>query len=393
VPCMKPAIARCRQDLATAGRETPFACAPAPDRAAIDTFCEQTSAMLDTLPAPAVGRHFSSFCRAMHTAADAAGDLGAFVTAARRTYETPAGSDYLEIAVTRQARTASFGRFVADMAIRAEDVARAYNEVLGEYRTLHAVRSAAQPFPDLDTSGEAVELPFWSLAGGVRRPLRAVRGARTVQLLAGEDALCELPDDPAQAAAVACSAAAAIAPRAVALTLFERMFVADLFIHGLGGARYDAVTDELARRLYGVEPPPFVTASMTLYLPLGLRIVTDADLAAARRMVTDAEHNPDRLLGQAQLDDEADRARAVALVQRKTRLVERIAEPGADRKTLGLEIKTVNAELVDLLKPVVAGLHAEVARLEEERSASDVLTDRTYPLCFWDPMEVRDKVR
>ena len=34
-----------------------------------------------------------------------------------------------------------------------------------------------------------------------------------------------------------------IAPKALALTLFARMFVCDLFIHGVGGGRYDRVTD------------------------------------------------------------------------------------------------------------------------------------------------------
>jgi hypothetical protein len=37
-------------------------------------------------------------------------------------------------------------------------------------------------------------------------------------------------------------------------------------------------------------------------------------------------------------------------------------------------------------------LKRELSRLEEERAASDILTDRGYPFCFWSPGEVADKI-
>jgi membrane complex biogenesis BtpA family protein len=36
-------------------------------------------------------------------------------------------------------------------------------------------------------------------------------------------------------------------------------------------------SDAVAARWYGVEPPPFVTASMTLYLPLGIQVLAAAN--------------------------------------------------------------------------------------------------------------------
>jgi len=57
-----------------------------------------------------------------------------------------------------------------------------------------------------------------------------------------------------------------IRPKALLLTLFNRLFISDLFIHGLGGAKYDLVTDEIIREFFKVEPPHFLVASCTLYL-------------------------------------------------------------------------------------------------------------------------------
>ena len=31
--------------------------------------------------------------------------------------------------------------------------------------------------------------------------------------------------------------------------------LSDLFIHGIGGAKYDELTDEIIRRFFGIEPP------------------------------------------------------------------------------------------------------------------------------------------
>ena len=47
--------------------------------------------------------------------------------------------------------------------------------------------------------------------------------------------------------------------RALTTTLFARLFLADLFIHGIGGAKYDELTDAILRRFYGFEPPRFLS--------------------------------------------------------------------------------------------------------------------------------------
>ena len=49
--------------------------------------------------------------------------------------------------------------------------------------------------------------------------------------------------------------------------MYSRMFFSDLFIHGIGGAKYDLITDEIIREFFGVEPPGYATISATLHLP------------------------------------------------------------------------------------------------------------------------------
>ena len=49
--------------------------------------------------------------------------------------------------------------------------------------------------------------------------------------------------------------------------MFMRLFAADQFIHGIGGGRYDQVTDRVVAKFFEIEPPKFCVTTATMYLP------------------------------------------------------------------------------------------------------------------------------
>jgi hypothetical protein len=130
-----------------------------------------------------------------------------------------------------------------------------------------------------------------------------------------------------------------------------------------------------------------------MYLPLGAQIVSEAEVSAAQERLNRLEHNPDSMLSEVEFDSAEERTRAIALAEEKSSLVGAIAAPDAEKKSLGLRIREVNAELSALLEPLRVFLEAELEGLESQRAASEILTDRTYPFCFWSPQEVADKAR
>lgn len=389
-PCITPEVRRCRQYLDVGRAKGCFACTPLPGPDHLDDFVRATDSMLATLPAPAVRRHFSEWSQSLKSASRRAENLSELMTFTRRIYESAAGTDYLELPVTAMCRGEAWALFVADIAFDAERFAAAYNTELAAYRQVHKTRTAAQPFPDLAMTDDAIELPLWALKAGSREPVFARRVGQGVELVAGGEVVCAM--DSAEDAARIIGASAIIAPKALALTMFVRTFACDLFIHGVGGGRYDRVTDGVIRRYYGVTPPQFVVASLTMYLPLGMHLVTPEEVSAARERLNRLTHNPDALLGEVDFDDEAERVKAIALAREKASLVASIAEPGADKKTLGMRIKEVNAELARLLEPLREQWAAELSQLEAQVAHAEILTDRTYPYAFWSPHEVADKV-
>jgi hypothetical protein len=389
-PCLRPEVGVCRSYLAIGTADGCYACTPVPSLEDVERFCEAAEERLATLPAPAIGHHFARFCDCLRAALPGAANMAELVTFARRRFEATAGTDYLELPVTLMAGSWAFAAFVAHLALDARAFADAYNSALIDYRERTGTRNAAQPFPDLETDGDLVELPLW-LVGDGRRTVWARTGERPA-LVADGEVLCEL-GDAAKAPGRVLEAKLSLAPKALALTAYARLLVTDLFIHGVGGGRYDQVTDDVLRRYFGVTPTPFVVASMTMYLPLGARVVTDEEMEGATMALNRLRQNPDQMLAEVEFDSAEDHIEATALAGEKERLVGEIAAPGADKKALGGRIREVNARLAVLLAPVERDLESDLDELRRMRQASEILTDRTYPFCFWSPEEIADKAR
>lgn len=396
-PCFRPEVRRCHAYLALGTSDGYFAATPVPSANDLDDFCRSAGEQLATLPAPAIGNHFARFCAELHAVAPHANNLAELVTIARRRFEASAGTDYLELPVTEMATSESYLRFAASIMTRADSFAEAYNEALSEYRTLNNIRNVAQPLPDLKESHGGTELPFWALVDGARLPVYTSPAMDGVGISDGVDRVfltipTGLGSKEEHRLDALRRSGVVFAPKALALTLFVRMFLADFFIHGVGGGRYDRVTDGIVRRFYSVEPPAFAVASMTMYLPLGAHVVTDDEVAQAKERLNRLEHNPDALLDEVEFDSAEERTQAASLAAEKAALVAEIARPDADKKALGLRIREVNAGLSALLAPLRVEYEQRVADLESQLAANDILTDRGYPFCFWSPEEVADKI-
>jgi hypothetical protein len=205
-----------------------------------------------------------------------------------------------------------------------------------------------------------------------RRPLFVVPLADGLELLAEDERLVVLPNDPEVAISLLLDLPGIVAPKAIALTLYSRMFLADMFIHGVGGGRYDRIADGVIRRFYAQEPPVFTVASMTMYLPLGAAMVGDEDVTRAEQKLHRFEHNPDEALDGIECESLIEREAVGSLSREKTTLVARIAQPDADRKTLGIRIREINRQLRELLAPVAEELRADLEKLKSERDATSL---------------------
>ena len=273
---------------------------------------------------------------------------------ARRELEASWGVHNLEIPMSAVCESDGFYWFVSHLLAQLDRYIHVHNEALSEYRTAHGIRSKNHPVAALARQGEWLEAPFWVWrAEHPRRRALLIRQRRRAMDLriAGEDEiLLELPLSPDREACCAVERLRELPGRSVRLrtralttTLFSRFLLSDLFIHGIGGAKYDELGDEVARRFFGIEPPRFLTVSMTLWPGLSTEEKPALDPAALQRQLRDLQFNPDRHLSEP-LDDEVRR-----LVRTKHQAIAGPVATREQRRIRRREILRCN----DALQPLV----------------------------------------
>lgn len=302
---------------------------------------------------------------------------------ARRASEFAAGCAPLdELRLSHLSRNPGLRCFLAYSIVHAEAMADYYNQAREAFRRRHGVRSAQRPLPALHLAADLCELPFWiTPAGQARRRLFVARAGESVRFYA--DALpigtCRVGDLADIAGGESpfpfeLVHSASASPRALALSGFVRLFLADLFLHGIGGARYDEITSDWLSRAMGVAPPPIACVSATLRLPLPALGVGITDLREARGRTRDLKWNPQRHIRQA----------PPVLLQRRAELLstlERLRAAGADRaqrRRTYQALQDVRLALLSVAPDLVQATAAAADQIERQLAQERISTDREY---------------
>jgi hypothetical protein len=366
------------ETLLRADPDVPYETLSAPGEDGWQAFLGRLDEHLQTLPRRGAHDVFAGFIE--RTRGLRARDVGSFLTAARRRHEGP--TRYGELPVSHLAGTREFRLFVSHVIVEAERFAAIYNAHLDAYRDRQNIRTPAQPFPNLGADGARVELPFWIIHEGRRRTLFASRRGGASRLWAGDDELTAVGGrEPEELAPLA------IRPKALALTAFTRLCLVDLFIHGVGGGRYDRVTDGVIAAFFGVAPPAYAVVSATLHLPLS-EFDPSEERAALQRRHLDLLHNPERALAEPTAEQRR-------WIDEKWSLIRRLEGRALTRR----ERREATQRIREINERLRAGLGAEQRRLEhrlaalaEIGSASAAATHRGYPFCFFPPRAVEELV-
>jgi hypothetical protein len=279
---------------------------------------------------PSVWRNASTVCDAF--------------TRARQECEKSWGCHNREILVSRLSRTTAFARFARHILDDLPRFQEAYNRALRTYRRTNHIRSQSHPAPEL--GGD--ESPFWE----------------------------RKPDSDHRQRATSSSDFRALRPRALTLTLFARLCLGDLFIHGIGGGKYDEVTDQIIRTYFGIEPPKYLVLSATLHLPLPGFPSTVENLRQAQRRVRDLRWNPQRHLEEGQAASRTTHQ----LISEKEKLIQ--AEPATKdhrvRRTWFRSLRSVTDDLFVSVESQIPLAEDTRQRIQLECEANAVIRRRDY---------------
>jgi hypothetical protein len=221
---------------------------------------------------------------------------------ARHRIEVQAGICNLEIPMSRICETGAWIDFVVHCIEQTNKLHDLYNECLADYRREYNVHNAGQPVPSLHRESDWVELPFWlyrqSDSSRSRLWVRRTHGGYVL----GSGGTAEqlnwtLRCDASESRLRECieewiAQGVCVRPRALMTTLFLRVFVAEGFVHGIGGGLYDRLTDRLIERFLGIEAPSYAIATATLRLPYAEDLVRElTSQTKDRKRLADQMHD------------------------------------------------------------------------------------------------------
>ncbi len=320
--------------------------------------------------------------------ANATSNLGQRIAWARRRLESDFGINNLELPLSSVCDSPPFAWFVVHMLANLPRFRTIYNEALGEYRAVHRLRSTSHPAPDLEQDNQWLEAPFWiwSEQSPSRRRLFVRQAGDQIEWtdrakLAGRLALNEQTSGEKAAAQIAELRAEGvkIRPRALMTTLFARFFLCDLFLHGIGGSKYDQLTDALAARFWGVEPPRYQTISGTFQLhPASPRAVEEERRRVEQRL-REILYHPECFLDH----DHAASVDAAREAARKGIAAKRYwLSHDEDRKRRHQEIMRANAAMQPAVAPLRSELLARREQLVLNLRRDKLLASREYSFCL-----------
>lgn len=315
---------------------------------------------------------------------------GLAIAQARHRFEMARDIATLELPHSRVCQTAAFRRFLGHVLAHLPRLRECYNDALAGFRRRHHIRNAAQPMPDLAEADRWLEAPLWLWSSGdpARRPLWARYVDGGVEIADRRSFQATLPLTPELDPQPALDQidqwerqGVRIRSRALLTTMFARLALGDLFIHGIGGARYDEATDAIAGHFFHVELAPYAAISGTLRLPIPHPRADADDVRNLRQRLRELRFHPERFLESARLTDDGKR-QANSAVAEKRHWISTVKTPSnARRRHQGIE--AANHTLGALLAAMRRDWERQLSATRQAARKSAVLDSREYAFCLF----------
>jgi hypothetical protein len=314
-------------------------------------------------------------------------NLGLRLAQARHALEETWQNDTLELPQSVVCQQPEFAWFLAHVLAHLPRFWAAYNDALAMYRRSQHLRNRAHPVPDLAEVDGWLESPFWIWTADDprRRPLFAQqsgdelvisdRHSRTfrLSLTADRDA-----STAAEQLLELTSRGVKIRTRALTTTLYARLVLSDLFLHGIGGAKYDQVTDQIARSFFGFAPPEFAAVSATLRLPIASKLQAATGDRPCAEQLRELRYHPERYLDAAEVDGYD----LQNIITEKRRWVAAPKTPqNAHERHLG--ITSANEALQPFVAERGSAIRARCHEQQEQKRAAAILQSREYSFCLY----------
>jgi hypothetical protein len=169
----------------------------------------------------------------------------------------------------------------------------------------------------------------------------------------------------------------------------------DLFIHGVGAARYDDVTNRIIMRLFQIVPPPMAVVTGTLFLAQPRLPEGVDELRQLKQMLRDVKYHPEKffLPSTTNFEETVNQAgegdHSVAhLIALKRQWIATPKTP-QNARARHLAIADCNNRLREHLKDLERNLLDKLDHLQTVVKQDNILRFREFPFCFYPEKKLR----
>jgi hypothetical protein len=160
------------------------------------------------------------------------------------------------------------------------------------------------------------------------------------------------------------------------------MILSDLFIHGIGGAKYDQLGDQILQRFFGVEAPELMVVSATVHLPIAHLLPTSASVETVRQRLRNIRFAPESFAKEVHLPS--------SLLARKRQLLSELPRPG-EKLAWHKEMTSVNQSLAAELTQTKQRLEWQLQFAKQVAISTAIGKSREYSFCMFNLDRLRNE--
>jgi hypothetical protein len=328
-------------------------------------------------------------------------NLGECLAQSRHQWESRWGLATLEIPQSSVCNLEAFGWLSAHLLAHLPRFWEIYNSALMDYRRCYHVRSLSHPAPELAADDDWLEAPFWIWTDDNPMRRRVFVRERGGEIVLSDRQGIEVPlaisaESEAHRAVEQLASLGRrgvhLRSRALLTTLAARLIFGDLFLHGIGGAKYDRLTDAIIERFFGVAAPAYMVVSGTLHLPIARPRVSVDDLRGVERELRDLTFHPERFLdgmtGQPAIDGTAGTTAREWIAQKQFWIANPFAPSQARERCRA--IRSANEHLQSSIAPLRADALRRAEKLAQQLRAEAILASRDYGFCLYPEKKLQE---
>lgn len=325
--------------------------------------------------------------------------IGIQLSQARHLLERDMGLESLEVPLSRLVSTPEFAEFSLHLIDHLACLHEIYNAELDRYRKSHRIRNHAQPLPNLTQIDGWLEAPFWCYTNNSERRSLWVQfrpEAIVLSDLNGWESTIQRSGQDGSAVEqwlAILHRGICLRPKALITTMYVRLMISDLFVHGIGGGKYDQITDRIIQRMFGIAPPPMLVASATMRLnfkelPDGLRGPVESQIQAAEKLINVLATNPEHVLQANHESLSLDQQQMLSsLALQKVQLLETMPDKG-EKWEWHIAMKKLKQQMADLARPAIDAQKSKLEQLNKLLNQQNLLNSREYSFCLFSAEQI-----